>query len=97
MKKLYVGNIPNGDHWELDYELQDYDGESWFVYVGHTCDQWTNLKLVAIDPVPIKANYWFAWNGERFSQSTDYLLLKQHRPKLCEALRRIAVKYLYDA
>lgn len=90
---MYVGNIPNDDY-EHEFTLNNIDGESWLVYVKEPVNGWTSIKIVAIDPVPHKANYWIGWDGERFSRVKDLFSLKENRPKLHDVMLDKAIKYL---
>jgi hypothetical protein len=43
---------------------------------------WRNLKVIKTGnrPARQKGNWWIAWNGERFSRTTDARLLAEHYP-----------------
>lgn len=75
--------------WNYAGEVGPFQGSMWSIYQHHTISPagWRNLKLAAQEPVEHKANYWVAWNGERFSQSRDYVTAEKHRPDLLDAVR----------
>lgn len=45
---------------------------------------WRNLKLVKLDPDPVKANWWIAWSPaeSRMANGKDWVLLREHRPSV---------------
>lgn len=69
--------------------LVDLDG--WRLFFRHEAGEWVNMKLIAplgAGPgrrrVP-KLNFWFGWNGNRFSRSKDVaILVEKHPHKLRE-------------
>lgn len=82
--RRYQGNAP-GD--ELGYTLTSdvYHGDVvWLLYAKHGSDDWVNIKLVASEPIPTKANYWIGYNrvAKKFGSHRDYYLLKENRPEL---------------
>jgi len=82
MKKAqkFPGNPPS------DGELIA-ENNTWALYDRFApSGEWQNLKLVSKQPVAIKANYWLAWNGQRFAKCRDVALLDEHRPELMEWL-----------
>ena len=45
-------------------------------------EPWRNLKLVLTARKAPKRNWWFGWNGERLSNSSDAGLLAKHHPAI---------------
>jgi len=79
VKKLYQGNPP-GDGTRV-YSCTLKNGESWEIYLrtGVCTSQWASMKIVAVHPVPRKANYWVAWGHWRgdFSRMRDAGVLSE--------------------
>lgn len=76
------GNAP-GDGWGVVGRT-----EGWVLYEKYDGNPngWLNLKLVAANRSKHKANYWLAWNGERFASNKDIQFIKDHRRDLFEWL-----------
>jgi len=53
---------------------------------------WLSLKLVASERRK-KRNWWFGWNGKRFSKTKDTKLLQEHELEIYEwVLAALAVR-----
>ena len=75
MTALYRGRTPRGGT-----RIATFDG--WYLYRRRGKSMtWLPLKLIAADRAR-KANFWFAWNGERLSRTHDEQRLREHRPDL---------------
>ncbi len=79
-RKLYTGNPPkNGrimdffEGWEL-WEFDVVEADKWAN--GETA--WFNVKVMTIEPNPRKANYYIAFNEERYAATRDWKLLQEH-------------------
>jgi hypothetical protein len=59
--------------------------DGFVLYRRRLCREWLNLKLVSLTPRR-KNNWWFGWNGERFSRSSDARLLSEYYLKFTPGL-----------
>jgi len=55
---------------------------------------WQKLKLVALDPDPVKANWWLSWNRVegRMARGKDWGLLREHRPSVSDWVEAVCRK-----
>lgn len=53
--------------------------DGWGCAVRHEASKWQQVKVWSTEPVPHKANYWVAWNGERFANGTEAKLLAKRK------------------
>ena len=90
--RKWPGNDPEGDDWRRVGETdQPHDGVRWSVWLRDPASNWRNpaykaewqsVKVTAICPVVIKANYHIGWNGNRLGGKRDLRLLTEYRPDL---------------
>ena len=81
-KRKHNGNHP-GEGWERVGITDTIYGTDWAVWkFAVPSGQWTNIKIVANNPVQVKANYRTAWNGSRFADSRDMRLVREFRKDL---------------
>ena len=77
--KWFVGNDPESS--ELVSE-----NEGWKIFhipKGYP-SQWKNIKVVSKIKRRKKANFWLAWNGDRFGASKDFAVMVEHWPEIYE-------------
>ena len=75
------------------------EGEHWRLYLLREHAEYPSFKLVAVQPVPIKANYrlYYDIRKGRYVRTTDWLKIIKHRDRLMaetEHLIREAYKCL---
>lgn len=85
--KKYKGKKPRAAGW-LEIGAVEEDGARWLVFVRPD-DVWMTVKVAVDGYAPAKANYWFGWNGSRFSRVGDLVALAQQRPAVLEAVERM--------
>jgi hypothetical protein len=85
--KKYKGKKPRTAGW-LEIGAVEGDGCRWLVFVRPDAE-WTTVKVAVDGYAPAKANYWFGWNGSRFSRVGDIVTLAQQRPTVLEAVERM--------
>jgi hypothetical protein len=62
-------------------------GATWRVWAMEPNQSgWAIVKVAADGEVEYKANYWTAWNGSRFAQSSCLKSMTENRPDLLAAL-----------
>ena len=77
-----VGKNP-GEGWALAGTVVSLEGDDWLVYVRRNPDtEWQSIKVVSAERVPGRANYWFGWDGRRFSLVRDAQELDEQRDLL---------------
>jgi hypothetical protein len=88
--RFFSGNHPAPhEGWQALGQVKQLDSGdelSFTVYAKPPANGWTALKVCADKRVRDKANYWLAWNGDRFSNSTDYKLMVQHKSALADMM-----------
>jgi hypothetical protein len=90
--RTYSGNEP-GTGWGC-VDVFNSDGKIWYLYCkDEVKDGWENFKLVARNPVTVKANYWFGWDGKKANNARDWYLLQAGRPEL----HATVLKYLTES
>lgn len=92
-RKTFNGNVPPEDY-AFEKRLCKERGVWWNLYVKKGPD-WINLKVVADGSAGQKANYWIAWNGERFNQHKDVLILKENMPSVFNEVEEFVIRYLW--
>ena len=50
----------------------------WIAYQTKEVQGWKTIKLVCKSGKHAKANFWLAWNGERFAKGKVLLILIEH-------------------
>lgn len=85
--KNYRGKKPRTKDWREAGVVED-GGQRWLVFVRPDAE-WTTVKVAVDGYAPAKANYWFGWNGSRFSRVGDLVALAQQRPAVLEAVERM--------
>ena len=93
--RKWPGNDPEGDDWRRVGETdQPHDGVRWNVWLrkpAYNGAEWQSVKVTAIRPVVIKANYHIGWNNSRLGGKRDLALLHIHRPDLEAAVVAVLV------
>ena len=84
--KKYRGNPLPGDGYHQS-TTEPVHGSAWLVQIQKTDKIWRGVKVSAVGTVAIKANYWLAWNRERWAEGKDLASIKQHRPSLLSAVQ----------
>lgn len=93
MKKtaqLFAGNLL--ESWPIIATVSDPETGDWNVQAAPANEHgWQGVKVSAVEPTPLKANYRCGWNGQRIAKSRDAGLLNENRKSLfdlvVEALR----------
>lgn len=85
-RQFFKGNRPNeGEYkdWDLIYTIVDNE-DSFEVWKKRNKNVagWFGVKICSVKKIRNKANYWLAWNGERFSNSKDLDTMKLNRISL---------------
>ena len=84
IRKAQIPNIP------IDAALvAETPGWKLLERVSRSAKGWRNLKLIAMGR-NVKANYSFGWNGSRFSDSRDWILLQAHEPEIAAWCKDVA-------
>jgi hypothetical protein len=91
-EKIYAGNRPSAQGWELAGKIEA--DVCWLVFVKQAeGSSWLQAKVVADGYATSKANYWLGWNGARFSQKRDTEMLAEYRPELLHKVERMLEGY----
>lgn len=64
-KRLFSGNIPTGEGWELHSRIVDKRKRIFHVYVKDLANGYLSIKLVLAEGESCKANYWMNVNKEK--------------------------------
>lgn len=85
-RKFYQGNRPNtGEYkdWDLINTVVD-GGDAFEIWkkTNKNAAGWFGIKICSVKKIKNKANYWLAFNGERFSNSKDLETMKINRINL---------------
>jgi hypothetical protein len=85
--KWYVGNDP-------DSGVVVAENEGWKIFEMQkkSQNQWLSLKAVSKVKRRNKANFWLAWNGDRFAAGKDLAIMVQHWPELYEWAHSVMAK-----
>lgn len=84
--RSFKGQVPSAhEGWEFRHRLTAEDGD-WAIYQqsqAHSQD-WVTIKVVALQRVPGKANYWCAYNKQarRIGFARDLMVMREYRPDL---------------
>lgn len=85
-KKTYTGNIPDLSKWNFFAAI---GRGKWAVFTKEGSGGWINIKVSSCNPVKDKANYYLAWNGDRFANSESYSSFSIHRKELMQELMHL--------
>lgn len=90
--KTFCGHKPSAA-WKQIGVTEQIDGVAYDVFRldDDGTSGWVNIKFAARTSAAHKANYWLAWNGERFAQSRDYTVAREHRPALLDQAKAFAL------
>ena len=72
-----------------DFELE---GVPWGVFLKPGED-WSGVKVCAQGRAASKANYWLAWNGQRFAHTAELAKAEGYRPAIIEHTRAVISSY----
>ena len=86
-KRLFAGNPP-GDRWQQLGIVRE-DEHRFRVFARKAPTGWTDIKLVATDPTPLKANYWLGWDGKRWARCKDQTAIMARCPSLIPDLETL--------
>lgn len=64
-KRLFSGNIPTGEGWELHSRIVDKNKMIFHVYVKDLANGYLSIKLVLAEGKSSKANYWMSISKEK--------------------------------
>ena len=85
--KTHSGGDPDLTEWLPMIDEIQADGATWRVWAKPVnAGGWTMVKVSAVGEVQRKANYWTAWNGQKWAASRDLQAMIEHRPALHAAL-----------
>lgn len=87
--RIWKGNAPSPlSGWIRSLDLGVVDGAHWITYHRESYAGWINIKLIAPDGAPTKANYWLSWHPTqgRLSRVSDARILQENRSALHRAL-----------
>lgn len=95
--RTYIGQIPSfGKGWRALATCTDEDESKWGVFMQHQehSEVWKTLKVVALERVERKANYWVAINVAtgQLGFARDYALLRKGRPQLHQEVEKIRAR-----
>jgi len=79
-KRLFNGNPP-GEGWRQLGVVREGDCR-FRVYARNAPNGWVDVKLAAVEPSPLKANYWLGWAGNRWSRGKDQHAIMARCPSL---------------
>jgi len=57
-------------------------GKHWELHAGRVEDRWSSFILRSEDPTPVE--YYLAYNGKIFAESSDYTALHLYMPALLD-------------
>ena len=86
--RKFTGSEPTADGWGAIASVTAEHGE-WAIYWRETVgdSRWNQVKVLALQPVPNKGNYWIAYgygrDGEyRLAANKESAAMAEHRPEL---------------
>lgn len=90
--KMYKGKKPRTDGWEHIGDIEQ--DVRWRMFVKENADSgWASVKVVAAGRAQGKANYWLGWDGKRFANFKDTLVMMQGRPELLHKVEQMLEGY----
>ena len=77
--RFFRGNHPTEDFgWFRIGQIKKNEFD-FSVFAKEWSNGWRQIKLASNKKTRNKANYWLAWNGERFANGKDYKAMAQHK------------------
>lgn len=92
MPKFYQGSIPHQDAIIVDNNFIDNNGSSWVVAIRST-DEWFNITFHVRGKRRSKANFYLAWNGERFANGNCFKAATKNMPEIIDKAMLVIDEY----
>ena len=97
---MYKGNVPDtSEGWSHIFRTENMYDSEWLAFVKYNDPEgrYVNVKIVSIEYVENKANYWLRYDKKLKNISNtgrDAVLIKAHRPELYETIKNLLKKII---